>query len=281
MPFSISTVSCVGEPSSSTFSDPRRPSIVPLSTTVTLELATGRPISPLNAEVPLRLKSASSPWPTASCSSTPGHPGPSTTSISPAGAATAPSCRIAPRAASCARLLRALGSGELPQPRASARACRAPGGVLAVLAQSQTRSAGTAAACRWQTSRQNPRSECAAVPLHSSPAPARCADRTPAPRGPPAESAPAAPPGPDRIHPAAPDTGPRPALRKSLNQAASPGLTQSAPRSSPRATAGQDSDYRYRRIRSARRRARECRIRRSFPGWPTSRSARPRPDRSP
>ena len=40
------------------------------------------------AEVFLRLKSASRPWPIASCSSTPGQPGPSTTSISPAGAVT-------------------------------------------------------------------------------------------------------------------------------------------------------------------------------------------------
>ena len=37
MPFSISTVSCVGEPSSSTLSEPRRLGIVPLSTTVTFE----------------------------------------------------------------------------------------------------------------------------------------------------------------------------------------------------------------------------------------------------
>ena len=38
--------------------------------------------------MPLRLKSPSSPWPIASCSRTPGQPGPSTTCISPAGAAT-------------------------------------------------------------------------------------------------------------------------------------------------------------------------------------------------
>ncbi len=104
MPPSISTVSCVAVPSSSTLSEPRRPAIVPLSTTVTLELATCWPISPAKAEVFLRLKSASRPWPTASCSRIPGQPGPSTTSISPAGAATAPSCRIAPRAASRARV---------------------------------------------------------------------------------------------------------------------------------------------------------------------------------
>ena len=47
-----------------------------------------RRCGPEKAEVPLRLKSPSSPWPTASCSSTPGQPGPSTTGISPAGAAT-------------------------------------------------------------------------------------------------------------------------------------------------------------------------------------------------
>ena len=104
MPPSIRTVSCVADPSSSTLSEPRRPAIVPLSTTVTFGLATGWPINPVKAEVFLRLKSASSPWPTASCSRTPGHPGPSTTCISPAGAGTAPNCRIAPRAASCARL---------------------------------------------------------------------------------------------------------------------------------------------------------------------------------
>ncbi len=82
---------------------PRRFFMVPLSTTVTFSLATFLPINPANAEVFLRLKSASRPCPTASCRSTPGHPGPSTTSISPAGASAAPSCRIAVRAASCAK----------------------------------------------------------------------------------------------------------------------------------------------------------------------------------
>ncbi len=52
----------------------------------TFEAATCWPISPAKAEVFLRLKSASRPWPTASCSRTPGQPGPRTTSISPAGA---------------------------------------------------------------------------------------------------------------------------------------------------------------------------------------------------
>ncbi len=61
MPFSISTFFCVGMPSSSTFSEPRRLPIVPSSITVHSGLATCWPILPLNADVPLRLKSASSP----------------------------------------------------------------------------------------------------------------------------------------------------------------------------------------------------------------------------
>src|SRR5580698_4853710 len=64
IPFSIRTVSCVGAPSSSTFKDPRRHGIVPLSITVQPSLATRLPISPANAEVFLRLKSASRPSPT-------------------------------------------------------------------------------------------------------------------------------------------------------------------------------------------------------------------------
>ena len=63
--------------------------MVPSSTTVTPFDATRWPIRPAKADVFLRLKSPSSPWPTASCSITPGQPGPSTTSISPAGAGTA------------------------------------------------------------------------------------------------------------------------------------------------------------------------------------------------
>ena len=47
------------------------------------------PMRPLKAETFLRLKSPSRPWPTASCSRTPGQPGPSTTVIVPAGASTA------------------------------------------------------------------------------------------------------------------------------------------------------------------------------------------------
>src|SRR5438874_1266204 len=68
--------------------EPRREAMVPSSTTVTPLAATCRPMRPANAEVCLRLKSPSSPWPTASCSITPGQPAPSTTSISPAGAGT-------------------------------------------------------------------------------------------------------------------------------------------------------------------------------------------------
>ena len=76
----------VGVPSSSTVSEPRRRAIVPSSTTVHWSLATGSPMRPANTELPLRLKSPSSPCPTASCSSTPGQPGPSTTVMVPAGA---------------------------------------------------------------------------------------------------------------------------------------------------------------------------------------------------
>ena len=59
-------------------------------------------IRPENAEVPLRLKSPSSPCPTASCSSTPGHPGPSTTVMLPAGASVASRLTSAWRTASSA-----------------------------------------------------------------------------------------------------------------------------------------------------------------------------------
>ena len=114
------TVSWVGLPSSSTLMEPRRLGICPLSTTVTLLLATFWPMRPAKAEVFLRLKSASRPWPTASCSRTPGHPGPRTTGISPAGAAMALSCRIAVRAAS-----RAKCSGEWA-PSKKSRVTRPP-----------------------------------------------------------------------------------------------------------------------------------------------------------
>src|SRR5882724_11219505 len=88
MPSSISTVREEGVPSSSTVSEPRRSLRVPSSTTVTPGEAMRWPTRPENAEVFLRLKSPSSPWPIASCSMTPGQPGPSTTLISPAGAGT-------------------------------------------------------------------------------------------------------------------------------------------------------------------------------------------------
>ena len=50
------------------------------------------PIMLVNIDVFLRWKSPSSPWPTASCHSTPDQPEPSTTGISPAGAGT--DCRL-------------------------------------------------------------------------------------------------------------------------------------------------------------------------------------------
>src|SRR5712675_1897164 len=74
LPSSISTVRLVGVPSSSIDSEPRREAMVPSSTTVTPFAATCWPISPAKADVFLRLKSPSSPWPTASCSMTPGQP---------------------------------------------------------------------------------------------------------------------------------------------------------------------------------------------------------------
>src|SRR3982074_1592237 len=104
MPSSISTVRLVGVPSSSIESESRRAASVPSSTTVTPWATACRPICPAKAEVFLRLKSPSSPWPTASCSITPGQPAPSTTSISPAGAGTASRLTIAWRTASSTAL---------------------------------------------------------------------------------------------------------------------------------------------------------------------------------
>src|SRR5256885_1781329 len=95
----------VGVPSSSTLSEPRRFGIVPSSTTVTSSEATFWPMRPAKAEVPLRLKSPSRPCPIASCRRMPGQPGPNTTVIEPAGAATAPSLSTAWRAAGGDRLL--------------------------------------------------------------------------------------------------------------------------------------------------------------------------------
>ena len=76
--------------------------MVPSSTTVHSSEATFCPTLPLNADAPLRLKSPSRPWPTASCKSTPGQPFPNTTSIVPAGASIASRLTLAWRTASCA-----------------------------------------------------------------------------------------------------------------------------------------------------------------------------------
>ena len=88
MPSSIRTCAASACPRRRSSASRAGRSIAPSSTTVTPGAATRSPIRPEKAEVPLRLKSPSRPWPTASCSSTPGQPGPSTTGISPAGAAT-------------------------------------------------------------------------------------------------------------------------------------------------------------------------------------------------
>ena len=103
MPSSISTVRPGRLPSSSTLRLPRRFAIEPSSTTVTPGAATRSPMRPEKAESPLRLKSPSRPWPTASCSRIPGQPGASTTGIGPAGAGTASSSVTAMRAASLAK----------------------------------------------------------------------------------------------------------------------------------------------------------------------------------
>ena len=58
MPSSISVVRCVGVPSSSTLSEPRRPGIVPSSTTVTPGAATRWPIRPANARHALAVEVA-------------------------------------------------------------------------------------------------------------------------------------------------------------------------------------------------------------------------------
>ena len=66
--------------------EPLRLAIVPSSTTVTFSWAIFCPIRLWNAEVFFLLKSPSKPCPIASCKIIPGHPGPNTTFISPAGA---------------------------------------------------------------------------------------------------------------------------------------------------------------------------------------------------
>src|SRR5262249_28826582 len=106
MPSWISTVRLVGVPSSSIESEPRRCARVPSSTTVTPLEATRWPIRPAKAEVFLRLKSPSNPWPTASCNMMPGQPGARTTSISPAGAG------VASRLISACRTRVALSGGQ-------------------------------------------------------------------------------------------------------------------------------------------------------------------------
>ena len=182
--------------------------MVPLSTTVTFGLATGRPIKPVNADVPLRLKSASSPCPTASCSRIPGQPGPSTTSISPAGAATAPSCKIAPRAASCARCSGLFdptncSNPDLPPPPADPFVVTAPslGDHEHIQPAKRLRVAGKRPVRRRN---QNPPQLLAVT--WPAPAPRGC--RTLAPRDRRAKSTPAAPPDPGRSRPAEPGRDP-------------------------------------------------------------------------
>ena len=63
----------------------------------------GGSMRPANAELPLRLKSPSRPWPMASCSRMPGQPDPSTTVMLPAGASTASRFTNAWRTASAAK----------------------------------------------------------------------------------------------------------------------------------------------------------------------------------
>ena len=68
----------------------------------------------------MRLKSPSSPWPIASCSRMPGQPGPSTTSITPAGAGSAARLTAAMRSASRATAC------QWSVPISGARPCRPP-----------------------------------------------------------------------------------------------------------------------------------------------------------
>ena len=93
----MSVVQLVGVPSSSIFSEPRRNGRVPSSTIVQTSDATRFPIKFEKADVFFRLKSASSPWPIASCNRIPGHPPAKTTGMTPAGASTADKFRIASR----------------------------------------------------------------------------------------------------------------------------------------------------------------------------------------
>ena len=77
--------------------------------TVHCSVATRSPIRSVNADVPLRLKSPSSPWPIASCNRIPGQPEPSTTVMLPAGEGTASMLTAAERTASDA-----ISSGRPP-----------------------------------------------------------------------------------------------------------------------------------------------------------------------
>ena len=104
--------------------------MVPSSITVHNSLATFCPIRPLKAETPFRLKSASSPCPTASrVQRFPASPAPAPAVVSPAGASAASSIAMASRsAASSARNARAASrSGKKLQlhAAAAARACPA------------------------------------------------------------------------------------------------------------------------------------------------------------
>ena len=106
----MSTVRLDGVPSSSMVSEPRLSAIEPSSMTVTPGAATASPMRPAKAEVFLRLKSPSRPWPMASCNRMPGQPGPSTTGISPAGAGSEPRLTKAWRRASSAAARQVAGS---------------------------------------------------------------------------------------------------------------------------------------------------------------------------
>ena len=182
MPFSISTVFCVGDPSSSTLSEPRREGSVPLSTTVHLS---GHALAHHAAEGrgPLRLKSASSPWPIASCSRMPGQPGPSTTSISPAGASRASSWMMAWRAASWAKCSGVFSVRKKSMPTRPPPPEAAFGGAFGRLGNADHAEARHAAGRRWQKFRRSRSPGSGAARQSNRRAPAQCADRKRAPRG--------------------------------------------------------------------------------------------------
>ena len=185
-PPSISTVSCVGDPSSSTFSDPRRPAIVPLSTTVTLGLATGSPNQPRKRRSPLAIEVGLQPMPNSFMQQNPRPSRPqhhfhlARRRRHRAQLQNRASRRL-PR-----QVLRALRSQRTAPVPPVRRRPPIPWSSSRRLWQSQTHSAGTAAAYRWQTRHPKPQSKSAAVPRCISPAPAQSADRTPAPPGQPA-----------------------------------------------------------------------------------------------